>query len=197
MRSFVTPLIAALFAVTVSGQAGLPSEANHFIETPKGWSHPKTAWGDPDLTGMWPVSFVGTFSLLWLFGFVVFLRIAQSLAVIFNGYNTAVQADGFPLDTFPQAARETVLALFALTSVWRLTFASVCALVLVRYRSAVPLMFLVLILNFLAAELLLQFIPLPRAGTPPGPCVNLAQLGLAIIGLVLSLRSRVGARTAR
>ena len=35
---------------------------------------------------------------LWLFGIVVFLRIAQSLAVIFNGYDTAVQADGFPLD---------------------------------------------------------------------------------------------------
>jgi len=54
---------AALFVVTLSGQAGSPSEANHFIATPKGWSHPKTAWGDPDLTGMWPVSFVGTVPL--------------------------------------------------------------------------------------------------------------------------------------
>jgi len=48
-------LVAALFVVTASGQAGLPSEANHFIETPKGWVHPKTGWGDPDLTGMWPI----------------------------------------------------------------------------------------------------------------------------------------------
>src|SRR5678816_284631 len=47
---------AALFVVTASGQAGLPSEANHFIETPKGWAHPKTAWGDPDLTGIWPIA---------------------------------------------------------------------------------------------------------------------------------------------
>jgi hypothetical protein len=47
---------AALFVVTASGQAGLPSEANHFIETPKGWVHPKTAWGDPDLTGIWPIA---------------------------------------------------------------------------------------------------------------------------------------------
>ena len=54
---------AALFVVTASGQAGSPSAANHFIETPKGWAHPKTAWGDPDLTGMWPVSFVGTVPL--------------------------------------------------------------------------------------------------------------------------------------
>ncbi|HEV8397315.1 MAG TPA: hypothetical protein VGQ37_23690, partial [Vicinamibacterales bacterium] len=54
---------AALFVVTASGQAGSPSEANHFIETPKGWVHPKTAWGDPDLAGTWPISFVGTVPL--------------------------------------------------------------------------------------------------------------------------------------
>ena len=28
---------------------GAPSEANHFIETPKGWVHPKTPWGEPDI----------------------------------------------------------------------------------------------------------------------------------------------------
>ncbi|HVG54975.1 MAG TPA: hypothetical protein VM846_11125 [Vicinamibacterales bacterium] len=33
-----------------------PSEANHFIETPKGWVHPRTPWGDPDLTGVWPIA---------------------------------------------------------------------------------------------------------------------------------------------
>jgi hypothetical protein len=47
---------ASLFAVTASGQAGAPSEANHFIATPSGWVHPKTAWGEPDLTGIWPIA---------------------------------------------------------------------------------------------------------------------------------------------
>jgi hypothetical protein len=49
---------AVLFVVTVSAQSpgAAPSEANHFIETPSGWVHPKTAWGDPDLTGIWPIS---------------------------------------------------------------------------------------------------------------------------------------------
>ena len=28
---------------------GAPSEANHFIETPRGWQHPKTEWGEPDI----------------------------------------------------------------------------------------------------------------------------------------------------
>ncbi len=40
-----------------------PNEANFFIATPPGWVQPKTPWGDPDLQGIWPISFVGTVSL--------------------------------------------------------------------------------------------------------------------------------------
>ena len=54
---------AALFVATVNAQSPgqpspgvAPSEANHFIETPKGWVHPRTPWGDPDLTGVWPIA---------------------------------------------------------------------------------------------------------------------------------------------
>jgi hypothetical protein len=42
---------AAAFITAASGQSilGPPSEANHFIETPAGWEHPMTAWGEPDI----------------------------------------------------------------------------------------------------------------------------------------------------
>ena len=42
---------AAVFLTTTYGQSilGPPSEANHFIGTPTGWVHPKTAWGEPDI----------------------------------------------------------------------------------------------------------------------------------------------------
>src|SRR3954462_14617408 len=45
---------AATFITTTYGQSilGPPSEANHFIETPKGWVHPKTPWGEPDIQAM-------------------------------------------------------------------------------------------------------------------------------------------------
>ena len=52
MRSVLLGLTAtAIFVATTHGQSilGPPSEANHFIETPKGWVHPKTPWGEPDL----------------------------------------------------------------------------------------------------------------------------------------------------
>ena len=42
---------ATVFVTATSTQSilGPPSEANHFIETPKGWVHPKTSWGEPDI----------------------------------------------------------------------------------------------------------------------------------------------------
>src|SRR5262245_49599821 len=42
---------AAAFVAAPQGQSilGPPSEANHFVETPKGWVHPKTPWGEPDI----------------------------------------------------------------------------------------------------------------------------------------------------
>jgi len=127
---------------------------------------------------------------LWLFGLVVGVRITQSILVIFNGYSTARDADGIPLDTYTPAAAQMVVALFAQGSLWRLTFCLLCVLVLVRYRSAIPLMFTLLLVNYLAGQLILQFVPVIRTGTPPGPIVNLIMFALMIVGLALSLRSR-------
>jgi hypothetical protein len=52
MRTFLLSAAAiVIFIATTHAQSilGPPSEANHFIETPKGWIHPKTAWGEPDI----------------------------------------------------------------------------------------------------------------------------------------------------
>jgi len=59
--------------------------------------------------------------------------------------------------------------------------------VLVRYRSAVPLMFALFVVNYLVAQVMLQFVPLVRAGTPPGPLINLFLFSLMVVGLALSV----------
>jgi hypothetical protein len=129
---------------------------------------------------------------LWLFGLVVAMKSTQSLAIIFNGYPTARDADGIPLDSFPPAIAQTVVAVFAQGSLWRLFFCLVCVLVLLRYRSAVPLMFGLLALNYLAAQLVFNFVPLPRVGAPVGPLVNLVLFVVMLVGLGLSLWRRGG-----
>jgi hypothetical protein len=55
MRALLLGTAAAvIFVTTTYGQIsdsirGPASEVNHFIETPKGWVHPKTPWGEPDI----------------------------------------------------------------------------------------------------------------------------------------------------
>lgn len=130
---------------------------------------------------------------LWLFGLVVSARILQGLAVTFNSYSVAKSADGIPLDTFAPEAARTVVALFALSGVYRLVIALLCVAVLARYRSAVPLMCALLVLEIFAKLILLRLMPFATTGTPPGPVVNLTIGALLIVCLLLALWRRAGA----
>ena len=132
---------------------------------------------------------------LWIFAFVATIRTLQSVMIIFNGYYTARNADGIPLELYPPDAVQTILALFAISSLWLLIICVICAVVLARYRSAIPPMFAVLGLTYLGGQLLNQFIPLVRVGRPPGAIVNLIVFGLIVIGFVLSLRRPSGTPT--
>ena len=127
---------------------------------------------------------------LWLFALLVFLKVTMSLNSIFNGYSVVTSADGIPLDTFPAAAAQAVVTLFAILGLSNLMICLLCMLVLVRYRSMIPFMFALLLLGHLSRRLILYLMPIVRSGRPPGFYVNLILLGLMIVGLALSLRSR-------
>ena len=53
-----------------------------------------------------------------------------------------------------------------------------------------------LAVDYLARRLILYFIPIATAGTPPGPMVNLVIFALMVIGLALSLWSSATSRRA-
>jgi hypothetical protein len=125
---------------------------------------------------------------LWLFGLILFMRFAMSLNGIFNGYSVASSADGIPLDTYPPAAAGTIVSLFALLGLSRLTMSLLCLLVLIRYRSMIPLMFAILLLEHLSGRLIRLFLPVATTGTPPGAAIGFVLLGLMIVGFALSLR---------
>ncbi|MEW6369045.1 MAG: hypothetical protein AB1714_30830 [Acidobacteriota bacterium] len=127
---------------------------------------------------------------LWLFALMVLMKVAMSLNAIFNGYLVASSADGIPLDTFTSSAAQTVVSLFAIWGLAHFVICSMCMLVLVRYRSVIPFMFALLLLEHLSRKLILHFLPIARTGTPPGTVANLVLLAVMIVGLALSLRSR-------
>lgn len=127
---------------------------------------------------------------LWLFGLIVFMHILQSVMVMVDGHSIAQSADGIPLENYPPAAAQTILAIFTVSALRRLIISLICAVVLFRYRSAVPLMFVVLGLSYLGGQVIFQFVPMVRVGTPPGVVMNLIMFGLTIVGLALSLWRR-------
>lgn len=135
-------------------------------------------------------TYQGSKIALWILGLLIAVRTMQTVMVIVNGYSVAQSADGIPLDTYPAAAAQTIVALFTLSAVNRLVISLICVVVLVRYRRAVPLMFLLLLATYSAGQLVGRVIPIVRVGQPPAVVMNLTLLGLTIIGLVLSLWKR-------
>ena len=139
-------------------------------------------------------SYRGKTLALWLLGIVAVVRILQSVLVMVNGRYVVQSADGIPLDAYPAAAAQTVVAMFGLLALQRLIVSLLCLLALVRYRSAVPFACVVLVLEHVARQVLLVLVPLVRTGSPPGPVVNIILLGLTLAALGLSLVGRGVAR---
>lgn len=135
-------------------------------------------------------AYQGSRIALFILGLLIAVRTMQSVMILVNGYSIAQSADGIPLETYPAAAAQTIVALFTLSAVNRVVISLICVVVLVRYRRAVPLMFLLLLVTYAAGQLVGRVIPIVRIGQPPAAIMNLTLLGLTIIGLVLSLWKR-------
>ena len=127
---------------------------------------------------------------LWLFGLLLLMKTAMGINCAFNGRTILITADGVPVDTYPPAAAQTIVALFALYGFFQLLLSVLGTGALVRYRSAVPLMFAVFLLEHAGRKLILWLIPMVRVGHPPATAVNLALLILILAGLALSLWKR-------
>jgi hypothetical protein len=127
---------------------------------------------------------------LWLFGALVLLKTIIGFNSIINGNVVASSADGIPLNTFPAAAAATIVSLFALSGLRQLTFCLIGLVVLVRYRTLVPLMFALLLLEHVGRQVILQLLPISRTDRPPGAVVTMVLMTVTVVGLGLSMWKR-------
>ncbi len=127
---------------------------------------------------------------LWIFLPVLLMKTAIGLGTIFNGRDAAQSADGIPLASFGAGGADAVVALFAIWGLSQLVFSVFGILALVRYRTLIPFLFVLLIAEHLARKWILLVKPIPTTGTPPGVYINLVLLALMILGLMLSLWRR-------
>jgi hypothetical protein len=127
---------------------------------------------------------------LWIFGLFVLMKCVIGVNSIINGRVVMTSADGIPLDTYPSAAAQSLVAIWALLGLSHIILGVLGIVALVRYRSMTPFLFALFLLQHLGGRLILDYIPLVRIGAPPAFAVNLIQLSLLILGLALSLWRR-------
>jgi hypothetical protein len=127
---------------------------------------------------------------LWLLGFLVLIKSVIGMNSMFNGADVMTRADGIALNTFPAAAAQNLIALWALLGLGHIVMAVLGLLVLLRYRGMVPLMFALLLLQHAGGRVVGYFHPIVRTGAPPAFIVNLVLLTFMIVGLALSLWRR-------
>jgi hypothetical protein len=124
----------------------------------------------------------------WVFVLLTVITIGRSLAHIFLPDGGANSIATIPLDRFTPNGEATVVQIFALWGLSQLLFGLLYIVVLWRYQSFIPLMYLFILVEY-AGRLLLAFAkPIVTDGTAPGAIGNFVLIPLALLMLILSLR---------
>jgi hypothetical protein len=131
---------------------------------------------------------------VWLLVPIVLVRLLQGVNCILDPGGVARSADAIPLDHFAPDASAMIVLLFCLSALSFLWLAAGGVIVLIRYRSMIPLTYLAFLADALARRALNVIHPTADAGPPGGHpigfYVNLALLAAMVVGFVLSLIPR-------
>ncbi len=124
---------------------------------------------------------------LWLFVPITFLTLSRSLTHIFRSDGGAQSLSRIPLDTFVNGGAETVVWAFAYIGLSQLLLGLLFVVVLLRYRSMIPLMYLVYLAEYFGAKGIYWMKPYVRTGASSVGPVFKVLIVVAIVGFVLSL----------
>jgi hypothetical protein len=125
---------------------------------------------------------------LWAFYPITLVTVGRSLIHVFRSDGGAQSIATIPLDTFGSGGAETVVSLFALWGLSQLLIGLLFVLVLLRYRSMLPLMYVLILAEYLGRIAIGFSKPIVTVETPPGGPGGFVMIALGVAGLVLSLR---------
>jgi hypothetical protein len=112
-----------------------------------------------------------------------------SLVAIFSPDGGAQSADGIPLETYTAPAVHAVIGVVAFLGLANLLLCLLFVIALVRYRSMVPLLYIVLVVQYLTHKAVALMKPIARMPAPPAAhLVTLVIFLLSLIGLILALQ---------
>jgi hypothetical protein len=132
----------------------------------------------------------GAWIAKWVLIAVTAMTLGRSLAHVFLPDGGAQSIATIPLDAYSPGASKVVIGMFAQWGLTQLMFGLLYVLVLWRYQSLLPVMWLFVLFEW-TGRLLLGFVkPFETAGTAPGAVGNLIIPVLALVMFVLSLRTQ-------
>ncbi|MEE4194745.1 MAG: hypothetical protein V2J07_06080 [Anaerolineae bacterium] len=126
----------------------------------------------------------------WGLILMVAISIGRSLAHIFLPDGGAQSIATIPLNTFSASAEAVIIGMFAQWGLSQLMVGLMMAVVLWRYRSLIPLMWLFILLEWSGRLLIGLAKPFETVNTAPGAVGNRVIPLLAVLMLVLSLREK-------
>jgi hypothetical protein len=146
---------------------------------------------------LFPPQFDNVFSgqqiALWILAPVLLFRTMIGINSMAVPRLVASSADSIPLDSFGPTAATSVIQMFAHLGLFYLAVSLLGWLALVRYRSMVPLIYLLIVVEQVGNRLLQLLYGNPVHGSmTTGALIVRGILVLAVTGLVLSLIKRRG-----
>jgi hypothetical protein len=152
------------------------------------------------LNRLFPKQFDNTYRghwlAIWLFLPVAVAELAMGTNSIINTRLVAMSADGLPLDRYGAGGTDAVIALFAIAGLFRVLLALLSVAALIRYRTMIPLLYLLWLILQLGSKALLLLHPVAKSGVATaqlGSAFILAIMAMLAIGFVLSLWNRSAA----
>lgn len=133
-------------------------------------------------------SYEGHKVALYVFYFLTAVTLWRSQHHLFSADGGAQSIATIPLDTFTESGAVTVVGLFALWGLSQLLIGFIYVVVCFRYRSMIPLMYLLMIVEYVArGTYIATFKPVVTAGTAPGATGNIPLVILTSVMFLLAV----------
>jgi len=127
---------------------------------------------------------------LWFFYLITAVTIGRSLIHMLKDDGGAQSIATIPLDTYTDAAAATVILIFSYWGLSQLMFGIIQLIVALKYRSLIPLMYLMLIIEWGGRFLISLWKPIETAGQAPGGIGNIILPFVCLLMFFLSINEK-------
>ena len=127
---------------------------------------------------------------LWFFYLISAVTVVRSLIHMFKQDGGAQSIATNPLDTFTEGGAAVVILIFAYWGLSQLMFGIIQVIVAIRYKSLIPLMYLMLVLEWGARFLISLYKPIETVGQAPGGIGNMVLPFICLVMFFLSIKEQ-------